>query len=317
MRTVTRAAFLALAAAGAASAPGCVREPDPFTVRTDDVAVHVVLVAGAESVVALVETPAAPVPGASVRLIRGQDTIPLDYDPMGCEGPSYWGAPPHPCYRAGLDQAIKPGSAWELDIVLPGGGRVTGSTVVPVGVSLTDPQPGTRLTVRCGAVDTCYPAPLHVPPYHVPVLSMTVRWEQATNPDRLVGLIRPVETYLGETSYSPPEGCSLGNDHSWGFASRPAGQVRAAADSMRLSVLSIFCMPPASPARFDSIRAEALVQVASPEVAAYEGAIRWGSTARQTQVTAGIEGAWGLFGAVTPSTLPLMLIRDPAPAPAN
>ena len=38
-------------------ATGCIRDPDPFTVDSDDIAVHLILEAGSDSAAAIVERP--------------------------------------------------------------------------------------------------------------------------------------------------------------------------------------------------------------------------------------------------------------------
>lgn len=301
----------AAAAALTATLTGCIRDPDPFTVDTDDVAVHLILVAGTDSVQAVIERPGDPAVDAVARLISGADTTPLVFSAPRCAG--FFGpTPPEPegCHRARLDEPIQPGRTYELEVILEDGSRVTGSTVVPEALTLTTAS--VRDTVRCGSPETCYAPWLSTPPYYTPVFAMTVRWEEPVDTERLFGHIRPVRTFLNGEVYQAEEGCDLGFFGHFAFGENTG--VLVAADSIRISIPNIACPPPLDPARFDSIHAEARVAVMNAEYRAYLDAVTSGSSARESYLSAGLDGAWGVFGAMTSNVLPLTLIRDPAPA---
>ena len=307
---------IALATLAAGLWTGCVRDPDPFTVPADDVAVHVVLEAGADSVIAIVERPGDPVEDAIVRLVRGADTTWLTFDADACASVGYWGGPVAACHRAPLDAPIPPGSAWELEIVLPDGHRITGATTVPPILSITAPEVGDHLVVRCDGSDTCYGVSRSVPPYYQPVLSTVLRWspEGVIDADRMFGYVRPVRTFLGSVEYGPEEGCSLG--YTGSIVHAAGTRAGEGADSLVVTIPNIVCHDALATARFDSIHAEVVVLERNREYHAYMDALWRNQSARQSHLTAGLEGAWGVFGAITPTPVPVTLLRDPPPSSA-
>lgn len=311
MRRCSRSAATTAALLGfAILAAACVRDPDPFTVDSDDVSVHLVLVAGSDSVLAIVEKPLDPVEDAEVLLIRGADTTQLAFAQPLCSDDFLPGPTTGGCYRALLAAPVEAGATYELEITLPDGHRITGQTTVPLPLDVTSPADGARLTADCNPDNTCYAEGLDVPPYFVPVVEVTVRWEASVETERLIGFVRPLRTFLDGTVYTGEEGCRLGYFGAvfGGFAGR------VTPDSMAVVIPNIDCPGNLSPARFDSIHAEVVVQYQNREAAEYLALMReFGTGLRAAHLSLGIEGAWGLFGAMTPNAVAVTIVRDPPP----
>lgn len=306
---------LAAAALLVGALAGCAREPDPFTVDADDVSVHFILVAGADSVQAIVERPGELIDAADVRLIAGPDTIPLVFSTPACAG--FFGPnPPEGCHRARLQEPIAPGATYELLVLVQGEAPITGSTTVPEALGITAPAAGQRVTVHCNAEDTCYAQPLEEPPYGIPVVELTARWQEAVEVERLFGHIRPLRTFLGDDVYGRAEGCGLGFFGMFGFIFGDGGRAGVLTDSMRVEIPNITCPPPLDPALFDSIHAEVRIAVLNDQMLEYREVFGAGNSARADFLSIGLDGAWGIFGAMTPNPVPVTLVRDPAPAAA-
>lgn len=309
-----RSSMLRLAALGglALSVAGCIRDPDPFTFEMDDVAVHFILEAGSDSVMALVERPGEAVEDAEVRLIAGTDTTALAFSGPACAG-SFGPNPSPGCHRAELPRPIETGATYGLEVVLADGQRITGSTTVPMPLSVTAPGPGEAVVADCGHTETCYATYLEQPPYYLPVVAFVVRWAEATDRARLFGYVRPVRTFLGDRVYGPAEGCTLGYHGFFGQQFAFGGRdTPTTADSIRILVPNIQCPGELAPGRFDSIQAEARVHLWNEDYAAYlEIVFGRGQSVREAQVSAGLDGAWGVFGAITPTAVPVTIVRDP------
>lgn len=155
---------LGVAAAVVLAGTGCdfTRAPTALELDGPTLGVHAVLEAGAASVDVLVtwtrvagglDGPLTePAPGASVRLVRGVDTmmaLPLPADEASCVQPPE-GADRLPlrpgCYRAAVPNAIAPGDRFEL-LVRLGGRVVEGSATVPAPPLVHAPFAGDTLRV--------------------------------------------------------------------------------------------------------------------------------------------------------------------------
>lgn len=289
----------------------CIREPDPFDLETEVPSVHLVLVAGADSAAALITRPttsgtALVLTDARVRLISGPDTATLLLDaetPCADGWDLGFGGPP--CYRATLPAPVRAGATYELEIVLAGGSRITGRTTVPRPVELTQPAQGLVLVADCRDADTCYGEHIDQPPYILPVAEMTVRWNDPQDSERVLVAVTATEAFRGGTSY-PGSICHLG------FTFRGP---TVAGDSIYWPISGIGCAAPLSTARFDSIRGEVTIAAPSPEYGRYLDALDDGQTTRASSVSEGLEGAWGVFGAIAPARRAFTVVRSPAPAP--
>ncbi|HEX7091943.1 MAG TPA: DUF4249 family protein [Longimicrobiales bacterium] len=140
---------------------GCdlLRDPSPLDAATEMIAVHAMLIAGEDTAevlltraqaLAAANLPAEPVPGASVRLVRGEQSIELA---AGGHCVPRFGVPNGPdlaagCYAGAVPGGIAAGARYELEIMLPGGARIEGATTVPEPPALLDPAPGAVIDVR-------------------------------------------------------------------------------------------------------------------------------------------------------------------------
>lgn len=295
----------------AAAAVGCVRDPDPFTVETDQLAVHLVLVSGSDSVLAMIEYPGNPAEDADVQLIRDADTTSLHFSESACgEG---FGAPATMgCFRALLPEPVQPGATYDLEIRTSDGELVTGRTAVPLPLSVTSPDPGARVEVHCDGPDTCHAGHLDQPPFFIPVAEIAVRWAEPASSDRLFGYVRHVRTFLDGETYEEENGCRLGYLGGYAFAGNQ--NTTAAEDSMVVAVPNIQCPGPLSPGRFDSIHAEIRLHHWDPAYSAYlEALAESGNSVRDASY--GLDGAWGVFGASALTTVPVTLVRSPPASP--
>ncbi|MBW3555057.1 MAG: hypothetical protein KY466_16235 [Gemmatimonadetes bacterium] len=288
-------------------AAACFREPDPFTVDTDDLAVHVILEGESDSVYAIVETPGNPIENAVVRLIAAGDTSLLAYSAEPCV--SYFGLQGPGCHRADLARPIQPGREYALEVILPGGARVTGATVVPLPLSLVSPSVGERIVASCRDPQRCFGEYIDRPPYNIPVATVVFRWPGEGETVKLFATVETTRTFLDGVAYTPAEGgCRLGTMFS--------RSNRTAADSLVVTIPNISCdVEPLREGRFDSIHARALAYVGNEPFHEYLEMLAQGQTAREASVSVGLEGAWGVFGAITPTSVPITILRDPAPAP--
>ncbi len=163
MAVLMRRALIGMAAFAIA---GCGLVRDPVAVDVDgSIQVHSLLVAGAPMAAVLItrvdpngssasfDVPARPVENASVMLIRGGDTLTLVGGAAGGEAcvATGFGSPDDPadfatgCYAGPVPDGIEAGATYELRVVLPSGGEVEGSVVVPEPPHLITPEPGTML----------------------------------------------------------------------------------------------------------------------------------------------------------------------------
>lgn len=163
MAILMRRTALALAAV-AIGACGFVRDPVAVDVP-GSIQVHSVLVAGASTATVLITrlNPEAvsstvrprphPVQDATVRLIRGGDTLRLVAGAGGeaCVSQGFFGETDEPlrlaagCYTALAPEAVESGATYELRVDLPSGDEVHGIAVIPELPRLLTPEPGTRL----------------------------------------------------------------------------------------------------------------------------------------------------------------------------
>lgn len=291
----------------ALSITGCLRDPDPFPLPDGELTLHFVLEAGTDSVVGLVtrSTESASereIPDATVQISTGADTVTLTYEPddrcaeMWLEWPMH-----HGCYQAALSAPVEPGRTYQLEVVLSDGVRGTGETTVPAPVSLTSPVEGARLVVECGDPIRCG-ATVYTNTFPT-VAEWPVGWS-SDGPDAGGIGLSPTAVFLDDQVY-PGDTCRPS------YGSRPHS---GAEESAVLHVLRFDCARPLDPARFDSIHADLVVYSVNDAYRQYIEGIG-DETIRVDAAAAGVEGAWGLFGAVTPTVREVVLVRDPPPGP--
>lgn len=317
----TRARRLLILGLGAAVLGGCFRDPDPIDLDDEAPAVHAILEAGADSVIVVVSRPARSTPtrwvpylgvaGAEVRLIAGEDTTWLEETPAipcvaiwyGDEGSG------EGCYRATLSGPIEPSAMYRLEVRLADGTLIRGETTTPYPVQLRTPEPGLRLTVDCAHESVCYGQDLREPPYYRPVATIPLGWDTPRSIRMAEASLRPVAVYYDGAVY-PGSACVLGH----GTISR--GGFTATRDTLDWRIRNLGCRgdlhAELHPARFDSIRAEISVITWNEHYSRYTELSR-GQGIRVDAASQGLEGAYGVFGAVAPATRTVMLIRDPPP----
>lgn len=296
----------ALVALVALSVTGCLRDPDPFPLADGDLTLHFVLEAGADSAVGLVTRSSENlaernIPDAEVRVSTGTQTVMLTYEPYErCA--ELWLEWPvnHGCYQAALPEPVAPGQVFDLEVVLADGTRATGETIVPPPVELTSPAEGERLVVECDDPLSCGGAFYTQPT----VAEWTLRWSPGAEPAGLSISLVPTAVFLDDQVY-PGDTC---RPSSW---SEPRTM---AEDSAVWRVLRFDCLEPLRPARFDSIHADLVVHTLNGEYQRYLEAME-DRTIRADAAAEGVDGAWGVFGAVTPSRREVVLVRDPPPGP--
>lgn len=315
------------------SLTGCLRDPDPLELDDNAITVHALLVAESDSALVWItraknpylnpppvvsgpywgDAPYRGVSGAEVRVISGSDTTWLiegsDRPCTGTGGESEGqGAG---CYRASLPAPVLSGATYALDIRLADGTRITGETVPPEAIAISAPAPNLHVTVSCRDGEFCYGEDTTEPPFTLPVGTVPLGWDL---PPSVVGThlaLQPLAAYLEGAVY-PRDACTLG--YYGGFASQ---QYRYRPGDDGWAIPSIGCgleHPELRPARFDSIRAQLVVMGLNQTYVDYltSGA---GQGIRSEAASYGIEGAYGVFGAMSRATREIVLVRDPPPLP--
>jgi hypothetical protein len=305
--------------AALAAIAGCIRDPDPIALDEFAVSVDAVLEAGVDSAVVFIGRPAPggfsgrdsyrAVSGAEVALVLGSDTTWLAEDPSApcVQGASDGDDAGRGCYRAHLAGSIQPGATYGLEITLPDGSRVTGSTVVPHPGEVLSPAPGHRVVARCASEDVCWPAP----PDYAPVALLDLEWRNGEGVEAVLLHMEAVDVFYRGGTY-PGSDCTLGFNVPGGFL----GVLRS--EKTLWSVPAVQCHGEATAnSRFDSIRARVRVVGVDAAYASYAEALWEGSTIRDASASAGLTGAFGVFGSAAVAAAEIMLIRDPAPPPPD
>lgn len=295
---------------------GCLRDADPIDIPDDAPAVFAILEAGADTAAILVaraghwlDQPGYEgIDGAEVRLIHDADTLWAIADPsrpcVGFGDPTGGGpAFTEGCYHLTLPAPIEPGEAYGLEIALPNGQRVVGATTVPQPPALTAPDPTLRVTASCQDPLYCYGQYNERTDEFVPVAWVPVEWELPAGHEVVQLQVTGVAAYLDGATY--PSGCYLG----YGFGGDDVDRTG------RWAIPNIGCFDTLDPARFDSIRAAVTAATLDRAYAAFLDAVEQGQSVRAASVSQGLEGAYGVFGAIAPARRTFTILRDPAPGP--
>lgn len=272
---------------------GCelMREPTPLDAVPELIAVHAILVAGQETASVLVTranphdpalTWADPVPDASVRLIRGEQSIELV--PGGdCE--QRFGVPGEAdlsagCYTGAVPGGIVVGARYGLEATLPGGGTITGATTVPEPPTLVAPAPGAEIEMR--VLPELEPAPF------------VATW-RADPPNRRmeVGLLADRQ-----------ECVAMLREDSYGSSTHYLDVTGAASATLRTGLVEC---GEGVPARLDARLVLAIydanyseyARVALEDVYAVPG----------NKAGVGLRGAAGVFGSAALASVPVVLVR--------
>lgn len=301
---------------------GCLRDPDPIQLDDQAVTVHAILEVGADSVVVAISRPPAAgdrfnryigVSDAEVRLVADTNVAWLvETSDADCVDQRFGGARPEGpgtgCYRATVPSPIVPGTVHTIEIRLPDGVMITGETRTPQPVTISTPAPERRVTVSCPGDDRCYGQQQSAPPYIAPVATIPAAWDAPPSVARTSLMLRPVAVYFNERVY-PGEACNLGY-----LGGAGGGATR---DSLDWLIPNIVCGVEAFPelgmARFDSIRAELSVIGWNDSYTRYVDGLQ-NQAIRIEAGSHGLDGAFGVFGAVSRATRTVLLIREPPPA---
>lgn len=292
---------------------GCLRDADPVAIEEHPLHVHAVLQAGATSATMLLSRPEPqghvyrPVSGAEVRLTRGGETVLLTERPHGepcvVVGRTAVGDGAG-CYSAVLPEPIQAGATYELE-VLTTDRRVTGSTTIPGAIEFTAPDAGAAYAIPCpppGATPVCQSDFGDQPPFElIPLATIVVEWVPPAGAERVEAVFRPKRVVKDGTEY-PGDHCEVEPSLLYEPLVAPGG-------SARWPVHSVYCRGPLDVIGWDTIYVDAVVPVYDSAYATYMDAVLGRDAARVEVVTAGIEGAFGVFGAANARAWEVALVR--------
>lgn len=312
MAILGRHATLALAALAA----GCdlTRGPTPLELTGETVSVHSVLRARSDTVAVwltrslpgtgedgpeLEPISGAQVrisgPGGSVELAEVTDTVRpcgrLDW--VDTHSPDRPGAG---CYGAIFPAGIEHGARYELLVVLPGGDTIRGATVVPEAPVLLAPANHTRIEVPAWSSSS-------------PAETLEVRWRL----DPEARSVRPGPGLVAERAFErgavqAGAFCQL---VAWPGGD-PVGSTEVRVD---LEIYSANCYRPPTetspPAAidWDSIHVLLRVPACDTACARYQEQVANQRYAPEDRASAGLKGAYGLFGGLALAERSLVLVR--------
>ena len=192
------------------SVTACEREPTPIEFLGDQVVLNSVINAGAAQAAVLLvrvvpdsnyrnQSVARPLPGAIVTLSDGTNssTLPPNRTPNRCSYPLYGGLQDSAlvggCYAGPVTGGVRAGVTYSIDVQLPDGKRIGGTTTVPALPTLRSPASGDTLKIA-GPPDfdpppvlvnwsTVVPAPLVHLAMFLPNLPCEVLMRQPQNSD--------------------------------------------------------------------------------------------------------------------------------------
>jgi hypothetical protein len=309
------APFVVILLGGIMSA--CLRDADPVDVERDPLQVHGVIAAGADSVTVLLSRPAIsqefyrPVSGAEVRIMHNGVAVQLveRTDGRAC---AVVGRTPigggSGCYTAVLPQPVMAGGVYDLE-VLAGGTRVTGRTRVPQAVTITGPDNSTY-SIDCAPVATgpsgagsCWGRVAGPPTYELePLAIVRLEWDEPPGAERIEALFRATGVERHGNTY-PGTSCEVEPQTLY----RP---VEATRGTVRWTVHAIHCHAgPIGVIGWDAIHIDATVAAFDVAYATWIDAVLDRDAARIEKVSAGLNGALGVFGAVNAVRREIELVR--------
>lgn len=292
---------------------GCLRDDDPFDVDTSPLQVHGVIRAGETLVTVLVSTPGDDresydaVSGADVFLIHDDVPVRLSERTSGpacaAAGPDLIGSGVG-CYSAVLPQPVQPGGEYELEVMVQGRAPVTGRTRVPDAVTFMarnfDPY---AYTVACPPLNVSTicsrePDPDSDSP---PLTVIEIAWLEPAGAAYVDAQFRPVGVIKDNAEF---EGsiCRIDPDTMLNPEPAPRG-------SVRWPIRIIECDEPIALTGWDTIDLNATVAVYDSAYGQYIDATLGRDAARRESVSAGLDGAIGVFGSVNVRVRELVLVR--------
>jgi hypothetical protein len=306
LRPRRAAGALALAAIAAACGD-FVRPPDFVPGDPDQLLVHAVLHAGSDSAAVWVLRVGegfvgTPVRGAQVRLSGSAGEAVLREVPQGsapCVAvpvfPDQFEGVPGGCYVARVPGGVRSGAEYQLDVQLATGERARGRTVVPLPPALQGPAEGLRVPARRIEYDGGL----------IAWEPLDVRW---TAP-------RPVTlgASAGRAWFSPPAAVPC-----YAFLYRPEGGEPPVFTAEDLRADSASVTPGAGSCRTDTQTqsiapdsVEVAVAVTVYDSAYYTYVAEWNNGIPAPDASAGLEGAYGVFGSAATATRRLRLVPRP------
>ncbi|HEX8362166.1 MAG TPA: DUF4249 family protein [Longimicrobium sp.] len=284
---------------------GCTDATAPVRATEENVAVHAVLAAGTDTASLLLTRfdPAASqdeprfhrVPGASVRLLRGADTLWLREAPAGFSDCNTDAREPgeieeigRGCYAAVVPDGLRAGDRYELRVTLADGTTIRGAATIPGAPDILAPA-----TARVVAVRTP-----ESPLFLKNSTAFPVRWRIHAGTGRVeIGVVRP-QAYRDGRPLARVA-CHLQP------GPLPADLVRT--DSVTHQVVSASCSRGGEIVRWDSISTRLVLTAYDTAYARYAREVLGGSV-RATRASAGVEGAFGVFAGAASAERRLTLV---------
>jgi hypothetical protein len=294
-------AFLirALVVAASAASAGCLRDPEPILPILESVAVHALLDAGGREAVVLVTrfppgaTQPVPVTDAEGAVGRGGDPAALVSDPGAPCRFEAGAAVASGCYRASLPEPVAPGDEWWLRVTLAGGETARGEVRVPLAPEIREPA-GEEIRLQFGSWNgsTVVDAPL--------------RWVWADAGARLGHRFGPATGFGGDAVLNAHCHAAARIEDAPVGAVPPPGETYA-----RLLVHGAACQAAGGAVAWDSIRVPLLWVATDTAAARYLGAAHAGTGIRPQRASAGLRGAFGVFGATTTVRRTITILPPP------
>ena len=282
----------------------CEREPTPIELTGDQVVLHSVITAGQTQAAVLLARvvpstnynspssafPMTGIPGATVTLSDGTNSIALQPNPVGNRCNNQWtsGSPQDVslaagCYTGSVAGGVRAGATYSLDVQLPDGKRIHGTTVVPALPPVIR-SPASGATLRAG------PPASDINPIAVPV-----NWTTAV-PAPLVQLTMLVPNLPCWVRLRLPLDDSNGEARI-DATGRDSVTVRI---TFECSDHNVESRP-----RFD---AQLVLTVFDESYARYYKEFERDSGFRSRYASVGITGALGVFGSAATTRLPVVLV---------
>ena len=281
MAILTRAAVIV----ALAYSFGCQRSPTLIDATQRSIAVHAVLVAGSDSATVLVTRPPSwqpimtqPIANAHVRLVHGSDTVVALNNARACVRIAELAATSAGCYAALLPGGVRAGATYELLVNIAEETPIRGITRVPEPLQLLEPAASAEPTVLLLAQPNRSATPV------------TARWSGAA-PEARTEL--RIVTDRSDCVVRAARG-----EESWWWSGLDHVVVTGV-DSATVRVAHLQCSQPLA----ERYAAHLVVTVYDESYSRY---VTWNDESPAT-VSAGLTGAYGVFGAAASNAVPLVL----------
>ena len=260
------------------------REPVGIDAAGGEVAAYSILLAGSDTASVLLvryheeirpfEPSFDPIPGAEVSLVHENEVIRLNAEavvPARCFAPGGAGerevdtAPG--CYMGVVPGGIRPGEMYRLVVILPTGKEIVGQTVIPRRPELLRPEEGALIPIRRER-----PAVLRV--------AYTAPPEAG-----LLTLAIPAQR----------EGCEIRTDRTDIEPGSAFPVPRPGTDSVFVPITGASCFVEGQRILGDTIAARLVLTAYDEPYARFSAAVTDRASARESRISAGLTGAFGVF----------------------